>query len=308
MPHLDAAALARHQRRNRVESVLILVGIGGWMAVVGWLVAGATGIVWTALGAMLVLLIQPIRSTALLKALFNAVPLSPSQAPELCGVMRELARRAGLQRVPPLLFIPRPELIALSTGWGLDAAIAVSEGMLRALPSHELAAVLAHETSHLRAGDLKLLRLAEAAGRFTRTLSLFSLLLALFYLPGMGLSGEEMPLLPLLLLIVAPIASDLLTLKLSRTREFGADAGGAALTGDPESLIRALVRIETLQGGNWERLTRGGGFRWFNWIRTHPTTRERLARLRELTPPPMNPWLTLPETLTPGGRPRDWPS
>lgn len=295
MARLDAAALARHHRRNRVQSLLILAGIGAWMALVGWLVAGEHGILWAALGTVLVLLLQPVRSTTVLKALYGALPLSPAEAPGLYGMMRELAKRAGLARVPPLLYIPRPEMIALSTGWGQDGAIALSDGMLRTLPGRELAGVMAHETSHLRSGDLKLLRLAEAAGRLTRILSMFGLLMIFLYLPAAASMGIDTPVYPLLLLVLAPLVSDLLTLKLSRTREFDADAGGAELTGDPEGMMRALQRIDDVQGGGWERLRRGAGMRWFDWVRTHPSTEERLARLREIAPTPVPQWLTVPE-------------
>jgi len=293
MPGLDADILARHHRRNRVQSAALMAGIAAWMGLIGWLVAGPPGIAWAAFGTMLVLLVQPVRSTTLLKALYGAVPLSPTEAPGLYGLMRELSARAGLKRVPPVLYIPRAEMIALSTGWGQDGAIALSDGMLRGLPGRELAGVLAHETSHIRNGDLKLLRLAEAAGRLTRTLSLFGLFLMLAYLPE--LAGMGLPAVPLALLVVAPIVSDLLTLKLSRTREFEADAGGAELTGDPEGLVSALDRIDALQSGGWERLRRGP--RWFSWIRTHPTTAERIRRLREMAKMPLPGWLVVPETL-----------
>lgn len=293
---LDAAALARQHRRNHVRSLLILAGIGAWMALVGWLVAGGMGIVWAVVGTVVVVLVQPVRSTTLLRALYGAVPLSATQAPDLYAVMAELARRSGLRRVPPLLYIPRREMIALSTGWGRDSTVALSDGMLRGLPGRELVAVLAHEISHLRAGDLKLLRLAEAAGRLTRTLALAGLVLMALYLPSIEALGG-VPLLPLALLVVAPIVSDLLALTLSRTREFEADAGAAELTGDAGALIAALRRIDALQEGGWERLRRGPG--WLRLIRTHPTTDERVARLRELAPSTPPRWLVLPEVLVP---------
>jgi heat shock protein HtpX len=305
---LDSAALQRQHRRNRWRSLVVLAGIGAWMALVGWLVGGTPGVVYAAIGTVVILLVQPVRSTTLLRALYGAVTLSPAQAPGLTSLVTELARRAGLRRVPPLLYIPRAEMIALSTGWGLDATIALSDGMLRAMPGRELAGVLAHETSHLRAGDLKLLRLAEAAGRLTRTLALFGLILLAVYLPEIQSQGG-LPAVPILLLVFAPMVSDLLALTLSRTREFDADAGAAELTGDPEGLIAALLRLEMLQGGGWERLRQGNGFDWLRLIRTHPTTDERVARLRELAPAPPPRWLTLPEVMVlPGvmGYRRPW--
>lgn len=294
---LDASALIRQQRRNRLRSLALLGGLAGWMALVGWLVAGDLGILWAAGGTMLLLLVQPVRSTTVLRALYGARPLVPLQAPDLHEVVAELARRAGLERVPRLLLIPRPHLIALSTGWGRDGAVALSEGMLRAFGGRELVAVLAHEISHLQAGDLRLLRLAEAAGRLTRTLALAGLVLTALYLPELEAMGG-VPLLPLLLLVAAPVVSDLLTLTLSRTREFDADAGAAALTGDPEALASALARLEVIQGGGWENLRRRPPLPgWLRLVRTHPTTAERVARLRELAPPHPPRWLVLPQVL-----------
>jgi heat shock protein HtpX len=283
MPVLDRAALARHRRRNAMQSALVLAAIGAWMALVGWLVAGDEGIVWAALGAAVMMIAQPAGSAAMLRAVFGAVPLSRADAPGLCRMVEVLAGRAGLDRVPPLLYIPRRDLAALSTGWGADAAIAVSDGLLHALDNRRLAAVLAHEISHIQHGDLIILRVAEAAGRLTRLLSMFALLVVVFYLPAAAAAGAEPPLLPLLLLVAAPIACDLLTLKLSRTREFAADAGAAALTGDPEGLMAALETIDAIQGNGWERLLKVPA--WLALIRTHPTNSERLERLAELAPP-----------------------
>lgn len=295
MAFLDSAALRRHRRRNHLHSLLVLAGIGGWMAMVGWIIAGTAGIVWAVAGAMVMLMVQPVRSVTLLRALFGAEPLSPAQAPGLCALVVALAERAGLERVPPLLYIPRRELVALSTGWGGDIALAVSDGMLAALSGRELAAVLAHEVSHLRHGDLRILRLAEAAGRLTRFLSLFGVLTVLFYMPVAMFSGQSLPILPVLLLVAAPLASDLLGLDLARTREFAADAGAVELTGDPRGLMAALAHIQRLQGDSWERLMRLPA--WLSLIRTHPTTEQRLTRLAELEPRPAHAWLVVPDEL-----------
>lgn len=291
---LDDSALIRQKTRNRLRSLALLAGMTLWMALVGWLAAGDLGVLWAAGGTALLLLAQPVRSTTLLRALYGARPLSPFQAPDLHAVVAELSRRAGLERVPELLLIPRPQLAALSTGWGRDGAVALSEGMIRLLDGRELVAVLAHEISHLRAGDLRLLRLAEATGRLTRTLALTGMLLIAVYWPELEVAGA-VPLLPLVLLAAAPLVGDLLILTLSRTREFDADAGAAELTGDPEALASALTRLELIQGGGWERLrARPPMPGWLRLIRTHPTTAERLARLRELAPPQPPRWLVLP--------------
>jgi heat shock protein HtpX len=128
--------------------------------------------------------------------------------------------------------------------------------------------------------------------------ALAGVVLVLLYVPELRAMGGS-PGLPLLLLLAAPLVSDLLALTLSRTREFDADAGAAELTGDPAGLIDALARISLAQGENWETLRRGGGLRWLRLIRTHPTTDERVARLRELAPAAPPRWLVLPEVMMP---------
>jgi heat shock protein HtpX len=98
-------------------------------------------------------------------------------------------------------------------------------------------------------------------------------------------TGTTVSPLAIVLLVGAPMASDLLELSLSRRREFLADAGAVELTGDPVALARALERIARLQGDDWERFTARGG-RWLRWFRTHPTTDERIERLTELMASP----------------------
>lgn len=273
-PSLDHANLETQRRRNRRDSVLIMAGILGLMALAGWLVAGEVGVLWSFLATGVGMMLHPRASAAVLRRLWRAVPLPPEVAPELWTMVAELSRRAGLERVPPLYFIPHPAILALSSGWGRQAAIAVSDGLLLGLPPREVAAVLAHEISHIRAGDLKILRLAEAAGRLTHTVAAATLILLVLVLPEaqeLGAAPSPWSFLPIM---AAPLICDLLTLKLSRTREFAADAGAAELTGDPGALMAALSRLH--QG--WES-------RRLSLIRTHPTTGERLARLAELAPP-----------------------
>jgi heat shock protein HtpX len=246
-------------------------------------------------GTALLLILQPTRSAAMLRALFGAVRLTPAEAPGLYALIGELAGRAGLERPPSILYIPRPEPLAMSAGDGGEQTIALSDGILGLLPGRELGAVLAHEISHLRHGDLRILRLADTVGRLTRMLAMIGLFTLALYLPMAGAALVPLP--ALLLMIVAPLASDLLTLKLSRTREFDADAGAAELTGDPGALIAALARMERVQPAGWERM--GKTPTWLSLIRTHPSTAERMERLEQLVPKPDHHWITVPDVVLP---------
>jgi heat shock protein HtpX len=199
---------------------------------------------------------------------------------------RELARRAGLPSVPRLHYVGTPAVQALAAGSSADSAIALSDGLLRLLSRRELSAVIAHEIWHIRQNDLGLLRLALGAVRLTQIMCLAAGLLVLLFGPLDPVDGVAPDTWSLLLLIVlAPSASLLLWLGLSRTREYDADAGAAALTGDPEALASALRHLERAAGPAWERLSRQGQGA-SPWLRTHPSAAERIARLMELAPPP----------------------
>jgi len=87
-----------------------------------------------------------------------------------------------------------------------------------------------------------------------------------------------------LLLIFAPQLAVLAQLGLSRTREYDADLNAAALTGDPEGLASALVKIEGRQRRLLDLLLPGWGLPEPSWLRTHPPTEERIRRLLALAP------------------------
>ena len=297
---LDLRKLRAHRLRNNLQSVLILAGIAGWMALIGWVVGGWDGVLWAVLGTLPVLLIQPMQSPAMMGRMLGAVRLGPLEAPELLRAVAELAARARLAGVPSVLYIPVRQPSAFSAGWGENAVIGITDGLLRALDGSELLAVLAHETSHIGHGDVRILALADAASRFTHMVSLVGLiLLALLAMPGTP--AEQVPWLAIPLLLLAPVVSDLLQLWLSRTREFAADAGAVGLVGDPLPLAAALARLERIGGERWEGLLRGGPWRWLRLVRTHPTTAERIERLAELAPPPRTrPVLVVGDMLVPG--------
>jgi heat shock protein HtpX len=281
---LDPAALARQRRRNRLHSVLLLfslVGRAGWT---GLLVGGTEGLVLGAGLALAFLVLDPMPGDLLFRDAFGAVRLSPTQAPELFALLAVLARRAGMQHPPDLYLVPSPILQAMAAGRREAPVIAVTLGLLRALPQRELAAVLAHEIAHIRHGDLLVLRLATAAATLTHAMASLGVLVLLAFLPALWTTGTAPSPWVVVLLTAAPLLSDLLTLSLSRRRELLADAGAVELTGDVKALTQALARIWRLQGDDWERLAARGP-RWLKWLRTHPTVEERIAATRAMAAP-----------------------
>jgi len=197
--------------------------------------------------------------------------------------MEELARRSGLARYPPLYYIPSSVMNAFTVGKRDNAAIGVTDGILRKLTLRELAGVLAHEISHLRNGDLRVMTLADVISRITANLSMIGQVLILINLPLFLMGRAHIPWIPLLLLLAAPTLSALMQLALSRTREFDADMGAVRLTGDPLGLASALEKMERYQGSLLGTIFAPGRRSPDpSLLRSHPHTEERIRRLLSL--------------------------
>lgn len=283
MSGIDTQTWLHHAWLNRLQSGLLLCALGGLLALLGWLLWGVDGVLMLlVLGAVMVLL-GPSVTPRLVMRLYGASVLSPTQAPMLYAVVRELARRAGLASVPTLYYVPSPIVNAFAVGRRDAAAIAVTDGLLRVLDRREQIGVLAHEVSHIYANDIWVMGLADLFSRLTSLLSLFGQLLLLINLPLVLMSEAAINWFAILILIFAPTLSALAQLGLSRTREYHADLNAAGLTGDPEGLARALVKIERVQGRWLERLfLPGRSVPDPSLLRTHPPTEERVARLLAL--------------------------
>jgi heat shock protein HtpX len=229
------------------------------------------------------LLLSPRIAPEIIMRMYGARRISPADGAPVLRIVAELANRAGLPRPPNLYIIPSPMLNAFATGVQSDSLLAVTQGLLNRLNSRELVGVLAHEMAHIRHNDLWIMSLADTMSRFTHFMSMLGVLLFIFSLPASLLGGQSFPLLGILLLYFAPTASGLLQLGLSRAREYDADLEGARLSGDPEALASALIKIESAQGRMWETIFMPGrNVPVPSILRTHPSTEERVRRLREL--------------------------
>jgi len=216
----------------------------------------------------------------------GAIPLSRYQAPRLYGLVAELANRAGLDRVPRLVYLPGAAPNAFTVGDGDQAVIGVSRGLLDTLDQRELAGVLAHEISHVRNGDTRLLGFAATMAVLCQNISLAGQVLLLINLPLVvsGQAGTSWA--AIWLLMGGPLLSLLLQYGLSRAREYQADLEAVGLTGDPRALASALVKIEVAQRGLVKRLLwpLGTLYRPDTWYSTHPSTAKRVQRLMDLVP------------------------
>lgn len=288
---LDTARRRRHKWRNTLHSTVLLGGMVLLLAACLGLMFGWEGALWGLAGWALALAFGPRVSPRLVLSLYRARPLSQAEFPFGHEVLETLAHRAGLDAAPALYYAPTPMVNAFSLGNARDAAIVVTDGMLRVLGARELACVLAHEVSHVRNNDLWVMNLADSISRLTALMAFAGFFVALVSLP-LALAGvASVPWLLILLLILAPTASALMQLALSRAREFDADLDAAGLTGDPVGLASALQKLERLNAGFWERvLMPGRRVPEPSLLRTHPSSWERVRRLMSLLPEDSSPF------------------
>ncbi len=219
-------------------------------------------------------------------AAYGAEPVSREQAPHLYAMLDRLCDRAGMP-VPALHIIPSNMANAFATGRDPNhAAVAVTQGIMQILPEDELAAVIAHELTHIRNRDT----LTQAVAATIAGAISYLAQAAMWF--GGDRDRNSNPIAGLLVLLLAPIAATVIQLGISRTREFSADAGAAELTGDPMALARALQRLEAIAHGT--QLDGNPAFAPLliinpstkNWLRnlfsTHPSTESRVEALARL--------------------------
>ena len=280
---MDRTAFTAHKLRNALQTLGLLVTLAALLGYVAWVLGGDT-LVWaTWIAVWLLYLVNPAGSPRLVLALYQARPIHPVQAPRLHAVLAELTKRAELESAPRLYYLPTSVTSAFATGARDEAVIALSDGLLRRLDLCEIAAVLAHEVSHLANGDIRVMSLADLVSRITGLLGLMGQILLILTIPLVLFGATLPPLIPILVLLAAPTVSALVQLALSRNREYEADLDAVALTGDPESLASALLKLERQQGPFWEQLVMPGRrLPEPSLLRTHPPTEERVRRLMEL--------------------------
>jgi heat shock protein HtpX len=225
-------------------------------------------------------------------ASYRAQPLTREEAPDLYDMVQRLSDRAEIP-MPKLFIVPTKAANAFATGRDPNhATVAVTEGIIELLSKEELEGVLAHELTHIKNRDT----LTQAvAGTLAGAITFIGRILTFGALYGPvtrnGRQGTN-PLGLLFLIILAPISASLIQLAISRTREYAADQGSAAITGNPLSLVSALQKLQNAAqqmplNGNpafsplliINPLSKEGLQTLFM---THPPVEERIRRLAEL--------------------------
>src|SRR5580693_8135799 len=231
-------------------------------------------------------------SDKLALAMYRAQPVTREQLPRAYEVVERMTGRLGLP-MPKIYVIPSDSPNAFATGRNPQhASVAVTNGILQLLDDEELEGVLAHELGHVKNRDILTSSIAATLAGAITLVARMGYWASLYGGYGGGDRRDRGGggLGALLMIIVAPIAASLIQLAISRSREYEADATGAAVTGNPYALARALQKLDNyskripMQASPSTAhlfivapLLGSGGFA--NLFSTHPPMKERIQRL-----------------------------
>ncbi|WP_299038082.1 zinc metalloprotease HtpX [uncultured Pseudokineococcus sp.] len=231
-----------HQHFNGVKTAVLFGAFGALILFASWLVFGQSlgGLL---LGLVIALVVNGItywKSDTLAIRAMRARPVSEAEQPAMHRIVRELSVAAG-QPMPRLYVSPTRAPNAFATGRNpQNSAVCCTQGILEILDERELRGVLGHELMHVYNRDILTSSLAAAMASVITFLGYA----ALFFGGGNRENGGGNPMAGMLLLFLGPLASGLIQMGISRTREYDADEDGARLTGDPLALARALRKLE----------------------------------------------------------------
>ena len=278
---------------NNFKTGLLLTGLTLLLIWAGAALGGQTGMLIAFVFAVVMNVGSYWFSDKLVLRMYRAEEVSEAEDPELFNVVADLAQRASIP-MPRVYRIPNPALNAFATGRNpAHAAVAITDGLRSVLDRGELAAVLAHELSHVKHRDILI---GTVAATLAGTISIlgsmarWGAIFGGYSRDGEGGGGNILVVLAVSML--AGIAAMFVQMAISRSREYEADAGAARLLGDPTPMISALRKLEvgaqrvpleanpaTAHMFIVSPLSGGGISKLFS---THPSVEDRVQRLQGL--------------------------
>ena len=278
---------------NRAKTLLLLTLLTGLLLFIGEALGGRSGLVMALFFAFIMNFISYWFSDSIVLKMYGAREVTPAEMPELHGIIDELVQSAGLPK-PKVCVVPEQAPNAFATGRNPEhSAVAVTEGILRVLSPQELKGVIAHELSHIKHRDTLISTVAATIAGAIMFLLRMAQWAWMFGGSRDDDNGGGNILASLLLIIVGPLAAMIIQMAISRSREFMADEEGARISHAPMALADALLKLEAYAHRvPMERatpttssffivnpLTGKGLLRLFS---THPSTEERVERLRQM--------------------------
>lgn len=274
---------------NQFKTGMLLIMMTGLFLVLGYLLAGQTGMFIALIFAGAMNVFSYWYSDKVVLKMYRAQPLERSQAPGLFDTVARLARQAGLP-MPKIYLIPESSPNAFATGRNPEhAVVAVTQGLMNMMNQDELEGVLAHELGHVKNRDILISTIVATLAGAIMWIASIARFSAFFGgrdddEGGLGIIGV------LVVSMVAPIAAMIVQMAVSRSREYLADATAASITGNPRGLASALSKLGGFSRSHAQvdaspatahmfivnPLT---GKQMMNLFSTHPPIEERVARL-----------------------------
>ncbi|HET7459340.1 MAG TPA: zinc metalloprotease HtpX [Gemmatimonadaceae bacterium] len=277
---------------NNVKVFVLMAGLTALLVALGGAFGGSGGMTFALVMAIVMNFAMYWGSSSMVLRMYGARVVTASEAPELYALVDRLRQRAGLP-MPTVAIAPHEQPNAFATGRNPEhAVVCVTEGILRLVSREELEGVLAHELAHVKNHDMLLQTVAATMAGAISNVAHFGL----WFGGGRDDDGNGgNPLAAIALMLLAPIGAMLIQFAISRQREFKADAVGAEISGRPLALAGALEKLDAAAHripmhvspavaplAQVNPLAAYGGRGVWSLFSTHPSTEERVARLREM--------------------------
>ncbi len=288
---------------NKQKSLLLIVIFIVFILLLGWLfsqitVYGYTGLIIAGLFAVVMSLAGYFSGDKIALATAGAKPLKKKDNPYVYRLVENLCITAGLS-LPKIYIINDSAPNAFATGRDpKHASIALTTGLIEKLKNEELEGVIAHELSHIKNYDIRLMTLVVVLVGIVSIFSHYMFRMGLFggfrrNNRNQGSLGMIILIASIVFMILSPIIAQLIKLAVSRKREYLADASGVLLTRYPEGLAKALEKIshysKPLKNANGATAhlyisSPFGKTKNFtaNLFNTHPPLQKRIAALRKM--------------------------
>jgi heat shock protein HtpX len=299
-------------RSNQVRSVILIALIAALLLAVGYFVglaffdSAVGGLVIALVIWAIMSLIAYFSGDSILLGMAGAKKITPDDAPRLYNVVEEMKIASGLEKVPDVYIIDDPSPNAFATGRDPNkASVAITSGLLKMLNRDELQGVIGHEISHIKNRDVLLMSITSVMLGTIVIISWYASRVMIY--GGMASAGRRSSsrdsggggaqvlvlVIGLVLMILAPIAAQLIYYAISRKREYLADASSALYTRYPEGLASALEKLGAstgqLKSANQATAPmyivnplHGEGMKMSDLTATHPPISERVKILRAM--------------------------
>ena len=275
---------------NTMRTGLLLAGLTGLFMAVGYLLGREAGMIMAFVIAAGMNLFAYWNADKMVLRMHGARPVDRAAAPEFYDLVAELTRRANLP-MPKLYLMDNPQPNAFATGRNpQNAAVAATTGLLASLTRDEIAGVMAHELAHIQNRDTLVMTMTATLAGAISMLANFGM-----FFGGRDRNNPLGAIGTIALIILAPLAAMVVQMAISRTREYGADRGGAEISGNPMALASALAKISgaahRIENHAAERnpatahlfiINPLSGKRMDNLFSTHPATENRIAALQTI--------------------------